>query len=215
MKNVLALATAARCWSGCASQGVLTRGEAKTGCARARRRQHRRRRDGRSQQRSSMRPRCRSTERGPTPAATITPGGAAVLQGAGSRSRPVDPKAPADPVRGQPADAVERPLGAVRRRWLQRRADHRASVSCPRRRMSNRRRWRRASSPSAPIRATRTSRTSRRRLFALNDEALLNFAHASYKKVRDVSVELMKRAYGRAPDKAVLRGQQRRRARRA
>ncbi len=36
-------------------------------------------------------------------------------------------------------------------------------------------------------------------IFALNDEALVNFAHASYKRVRDVSVELMKRAYGRAP----------------
>jgi feruloyl esterase len=43
-------------------------------------------------------------------------------------------------------------------------------------------------------------------VFALNDEALLNFAHASYKKVRDVSVELMKRAYGRAPDKLYFVG---------
>jgi hypothetical protein len=42
--------------------------------------------------------------------------------------------------------------------------------------------------------------------FALNDEALLNFAHASYKKVRDVSVELMKRAYGRAPEKLYFFG---------
>ena len=43
-------------------------------------------------------------------------------------------------------------------------------------------------------------------VFALNDEALVNFAHASYKKVRDVSVELMKRAYGRAPDKLYFVG---------
>jgi len=43
-------------------------------------------------------------------------------------------------------------------------------------------------------------------VFALNDEALLNFAHASYKKVRDVSVELMKRAYGRAPEKLYFVG---------
>jgi len=43
-------------------------------------------------------------------------------------------------------------------------------------------------------------------VFALNDEALLNFAHASYKKVRDVSVELMKRAYGRAPEKLYFIG---------
>jgi len=35
--------------------------------------------------------------------------------------------------------------------------------------------------------------------FALNDEALVNFAHASYKKVRDVAVNLMQRAYGRKP----------------
>ena len=35
--------------------------------------------------------------------------------------------------------------------------------------------------------------------FALNDEALVNFAHASYKKVRDVAVEMMVRAYGRKP----------------
>jgi feruloyl esterase len=35
--------------------------------------------------------------------------------------------------------------------------------------------------------------------FALNGEALTNFAYASYKKVRDVAVELMKRRYGKAP----------------
>ncbi len=42
--------------------------------------------------------------------------------------------------------------------------------------------------------------------FALNDEALLNFAHASYKKVRDVAVALTRRAYGRAPDKLYFVG---------
>jgi len=42
--------------------------------------------------------------------------------------------------------------------------------------------------------------------FALNDEALLNFAHASYKKVRDVSVELMQRAYARGPEKLYFVG---------
>lgn len=42
--------------------------------------------------------------------------------------------------------------------------------------------------------------------FALDDEALLNFAHASYKKVRDVSVALTRRAYGRAPDKLYFMG---------
>lgn len=35
--------------------------------------------------------------------------------------------------------------------------------------------------------------------FALNDEMLENFAFASYKKVRDVAVELMRAFYGRAP----------------
>lgn len=43
-------------------------------------------------------------------------------------------------------------------------------------------------------------------VFALNDEALLNFAHASYKKVRDVSLTLMIRAYGRAPVKMYFAG---------
>jgi feruloyl esterase len=42
--------------------------------------------------------------------------------------------------------------------------------------------------------------------FALNDEALANFAHASYKKVRDVAVELMKRRYGKAPEKLYFFG---------
>ena len=42
--------------------------------------------------------------------------------------------------------------------------------------------------------------------FALNDEALVNFAHASYKKVRDLAVELMKRRYGQAPKKLYFFG---------
>jgi feruloyl esterase len=42
--------------------------------------------------------------------------------------------------------------------------------------------------------------------FALNDEALENFAHAAYKKVRDVAVELMKRRYGAAPKKLYFFG---------
>jgi hypothetical protein len=37
--------------------------------------------------------------------------------------------------------------------------------------------------------------------FALNDEALTNFAYASYKKMRDVAVALMQRRYGRPPAK--------------
>ncbi len=43
-------------------------------------------------------------------------------------------------------------------------------------------------------------------VFALNDEALLNFAHASYRKVREVSVQLMQRHYGRAPEKLYFVG---------
>ncbi len=37
--------------------------------------------------------------------------------------------------------------------------------------------------------------------FALNDEALTNFAYASYKKVRDVAVALTQRRYGRGPSR--------------
>ena len=42
--------------------------------------------------------------------------------------------------------------------------------------------------------------------FALNDEALVNFAHASYKKVRDVAVDLMQRRYGAVPRKLYFFG---------
>ena len=42
--------------------------------------------------------------------------------------------------------------------------------------------------------------------FALVDEMLVNFAHAAYPKVRNVSVELMRRAYGRAPEKLYFVG---------
>jgi feruloyl esterase len=42
--------------------------------------------------------------------------------------------------------------------------------------------------------------------FALNEEALTNFAYASYKKVRDVAVALMQRRYGRGPSKLYFAG---------
>jgi Tannase and feruloyl esterase len=42
--------------------------------------------------------------------------------------------------------------------------------------------------------------------FAANEEAFVNFAHASYKKVRDVAVALTQRAYGRAPYKMYFAG---------
>ena len=43
-------------------------------------------------------------------------------------------------------------------------------------------------------------------LFAANDEAFLNFAHASYKKVRDAAALLMERAYGARPEKLYFVG---------
>ncbi len=43
-------------------------------------------------------------------------------------------------------------------------------------------------------------------VFALNDEALDNFTHLSYKKVRDVAVEAMKRYYGEGPNKLYFAG---------
>ncbi len=42
--------------------------------------------------------------------------------------------------------------------------------------------------------------------FAANDEAFVNFAHASYKKVRDAAVMLIERAYGAKPDKMYFMG---------
>ena len=46
----------------------------------------------------------------------------------------------------------------------------------------------------------------RRPRLALNDEALVNFSHGSYKKVRDVAVAIMQRTYGRAPEKMYFAG---------
>ena len=43
-------------------------------------------------------------------------------------------------------------------------------------------------------------------VFALNDEALVNFAFAAYKKVRDVAVQTTKRYYGQAPVKLYFVG---------
>ena len=42
--------------------------------------------------------------------------------------------------------------------------------------------------------------------FAFDDEAFVNFAHLAYKKVRDTAVELMRRAYGKRPDKLFFMG---------
>ncbi len=43
-------------------------------------------------------------------------------------------------------------------------------------------------------------------VFALNDEAFENFAHRSYKRVRDAAVALMVRAYGNPPTKLYFMG---------
>lgn len=43
-------------------------------------------------------------------------------------------------------------------------------------------------------------------LFAANDEAFVNFAHAAYKKVRDAAVVVIERAYGIKPDKMYYMG---------
>ena len=43
-------------------------------------------------------------------------------------------------------------------------------------------------------------------LFALNDEAFENFAHRSYKRVRDAAIALMVRAYGNPPTKLYFMG---------
>lgn len=42
--------------------------------------------------------------------------------------------------------------------------------------------------------------------FSLNDEALVNFAHASQKKVKDVAVALIERRYGRKPERVYYVG---------
>jgi feruloyl esterase len=42
--------------------------------------------------------------------------------------------------------------------------------------------------------------------FALNNEALVNFAHASYKKVRDVSMTVMRMAYAEGPTRIYFFG---------
>src|SRR5882724_8786993 len=44
------------------------------------------------------------------------------------------------------------------------------------------------------------------RVFALNDEAFENFAHKSYKKVRDAARALVVRAYGSPPAKTYFMG---------
>ena len=120
----------------------------------------------------------------------------------------------ADPLPGEPAARLERPHRAVWRRRLQRRADHRRSACRPARRST-------APSPLAQGYVTygtdsghETKPGEPPQLFAANDEAFVNFAHASYKKVRDVAVDADRARLRRAARETLLRRLVRRRARR-
>lgn len=143
-------------------------------------------------------------ERGPTPAATITPAAPEYCKVLG-RIAPLDPKAP--PIQFQANLPVQ---------WNGRSLQYggggfngvliNALGLVPAQRYE-------AASPLAQGFVTVgtdsghvTQPNQPPQTFALNDEALLNFAHASYKKVRDVSLELMNRAYGRAPQKMYFAG---------
>ncbi|MCI4429087.1 MAG: tannase/feruloyl esterase family alpha/beta hydrolase [Burkholderiales bacterium] len=143
-------------------------------------------------------------ERGPTPAATITPAAPAHCKVLG-KIAPLDPKAP--PIRFQ----VNLPT-----QWNGRSVQYGGGgfngvlISglglLPAARYEQ-------SAPLAQGFVTAGTDSGHQnqpnqppQTFALNDEALLNFAHASYKKVRDVSVELMRRAYGRGPEKLYFAG---------
>jgi len=143
-------------------------------------------------------------ERGPTPAATITPAAPEYCKVLG-KIAPLDPKAP--PIQFQ----VNLPT-----RWNGRSVQYggggfngvliNALGLVPAAPFDK-------SSPLAQGYVTVGTDSGHQNLpnqppqvFALNDEALVNFAHASYKKVRDLSVELMKRAYGRGPEKLYFVG---------
>lgn len=201
MKNVMALATATLLVA-CASQGVLTRGDAKTGCASL---------AGASigtatVELATLVPAAALSinERAPTPSATINPATPEYCQVLGAIA-PTDPKAP--PIKFEinlptvwngrsvqyggggfngllitglglaPAAPYDRPAPL---------AQGFVTVGTDSGHQNQ---------PNQPPQA-----------FSLNEEALVNFAHASYKKVRDVSIELMKRAYGKAPAKLYFVG---------
>jgi Tannase and feruloyl esterase len=201
MKNVLAPAIATLL-VGCASQGALTGGQAKAGCAAL---------AGASIGAATVESAAlvdaaalSVVERGPTPAATINPATPEYCKVLGAIA-PTDPKAP--PIKFQvnlptawngrsvqyggggfngvlitgvglaPAAPYDRPAPL---------AQGFVTVGTDSGHQNQ---------PNQPPQA-----------FSLNDEALVNFAHASYKKVRDVSVELMKRAYGKAPAKLYFVG---------
>ena len=129
---------------------------------------------------------------------------AGLLPGLG-RIDPIDPQAP--PVLFEvnlPVEWNGRALqyGGGR---IQRRADHGAGPA-PAMPFDARRRWRAVSSPTAQIPATKSKAGEPPQLFALNDEAFLNFSHVAYKKTHDATLALIKLAYGQAPDKVYFMG---------
>lgn len=201
MKNVIALMTATLLVA-CASQGVLTRGEAKAGCASL---------AGASIGAATVESATlvdavplSINERAPTPAATINPAAPEYCKVLGAIP-PTDPKAP--PIKFE----VNLPTG-----WNGRSVQYGGggfngvlitglglAPAAPYDRPS----------PLAQGFVTVGTDSGHQnqpnqppQAFSLNDESLVNFAHASYKKVHDVSVELMQRAYGKAPAKLYFVG---------
>lgn len=202
MNKAILTVAAAGVLAGCASTGTMTGGNAAAGCAAL---------AGASFGRTTVESATWTAatplavaERGPTPAATITPAMPDHCRVLG-RIDPVDPKAP--PIRWQvnlPAQWNGRSLqyggggfNGVLISGLGLLPAARYEQPAPL--------WQgfvtvgtdsgHQNQPGQPPQA-----------FALNDEALVNFAHASYKQVRDVSVELMQRAYGRKPQKMYFAG---------
>lgn len=143
-------------------------------------------------------------ERGPTPAARISPATPAFCQLLGHLN-PTDPKAP--PIRFQ----VNLPL-----QWNGRTVQYGGGgfngvlitgVGLPPAALFD------APSPLARGFVTYGTDSGHEskpneppQLFAANDEAFLNFAHIAYKKVRDAAVQLTERAYGTKPDKMYFMG---------
>ena len=93
---------------------------------------------------------------------------------------------------------MERPFGPIRRWRLQWHTDHRIGPA--------------ARTPLRPSFAvgsglrglwyrlrSRTKQGEPPAAFALNEEAFVNFAHASYKKVRDAAVSIMRQADNQQP----------------
>jgi len=201
MKNVVALAIATLLL-GCAAQGVLTRGEARTGCGSL---------AGTGIGAATIESATlvdatplSVAERGPTPAATINPATPEYCKVLGA-IHAVDPKAPAIKFEvnlptawngrsvqyggGGFNGVLISGLGLVPSAPFDRPAPLALGFVTIGTDSGHQ------NQPNQPPQA-----------FALNDEALVNFAHASYKKVRDVSVELMQRAYGKAPTRLYFVG---------